>query len=144
MTTDHAHVYTGDGALWRVEWGHKPGHPDHWRLRECPHQGYPHEPGESLPVGISWSVNLCLFFAGLQIGFEKHWLEVIRRYVVPVQQKVFPGYHSKVGGATGGAGGCRVTALCSAGPRHHELCGKVPPGWAVKPASPPRLLHLHH
>lgn len=30
-----------------------------------------------------------------QVGFEKQWLEVIQRYVLPVQQKVFPGYHSK-------------------------------------------------
>lgn len=32
----------------------------------------------------------------LQIGFEKQWLAVIQRYVVPMQAKVFPGYHSKV------------------------------------------------
>ena len=31
-----------------------------------------------------------------QIGFEEHWLEVIRSYVVPVNGKVFPGYYSKV------------------------------------------------
>ena len=31
-----------------------------------------------------------------QIGFEKQWLAVIQRYVVPMQAKVFPGYHSKV------------------------------------------------
>lgn len=30
-----------------------------------------------------------------QVGFEKQWLAVIQRYVVPVQEKVFPGYHSK-------------------------------------------------
>ena len=32
----------------------------------------------------------------LQVGFEKQWLAVIQRYVVPIQAKVFPGYHSKV------------------------------------------------
>lgn len=32
----------------------------------------------------------------VQIGFEQQWLEVIKKYVVPVQEKVFPGYHSKV------------------------------------------------
>lgn len=31
-----------------------------------------------------------------QIGFEEHWLEVIRSYVVPVNGKVYPGYYSKV------------------------------------------------
>ena len=30
-----------------------------------------------------------------QIGFEEHWLEVIRSYVVPVNGKVFPGYYFK-------------------------------------------------
>lgn len=32
----------------------------------------------------------------MQIGFEQQWLEVIKKYVVPVQGKVFPGYYSKV------------------------------------------------
>ena len=31
-----------------------------------------------------------------QVGFEQHWLEFIRSYVVPVQIKVYPGYYSKV------------------------------------------------
>ena len=32
----------------------------------------------------------------IQVGFEKQWLEVIKSYVVPVQMKVFIGYHSEV------------------------------------------------
>ena len=31
-----------------------------------------------------------------QVGFEDHWLEVIKSYVVPVAGKFFPGYYSKV------------------------------------------------
>lgn len=31
-----------------------------------------------------------------QVGFDENWLEIIRSYVVPVNGKVFPGYHSKV------------------------------------------------
>ena len=31
-----------------------------------------------------------------QVGFDEHWLEVIRSYVVPVNGKVYPGYYSKV------------------------------------------------
>lgn len=38
-----------------------------------------------------------------QIGFDESWLEFIRSYVVPVNGKVFPGYHSKVS-SCGGVG----------------------------------------
>ena len=31
-----------------------------------------------------------------QIGFEKQWLNILAKYVVPMQIKVFPGYYSKV------------------------------------------------
>ena len=44
----------------------------------------------------------CVCVCLLQVGFEKQWLAVIQRYVVPVQEKVFPGYHSKVGVAFSG------------------------------------------
>eukprot|EP00731_Ephydatia_muelleri_P014385 Em0008g105a len=30
-----------------------------------------------------------------QVGFERHWLEFLRAYIVPAQIKVFPGYYSK-------------------------------------------------
>jgi hypothetical protein len=29
-----------------------------------------------------------------QIGFEEQWLQVIKSYVLPVQERVFPGYYS--------------------------------------------------
>ena len=32
----------------------------------------------------------------MQVGFEKQWLDVLAKYVVPIQIKVFPGYYSRV------------------------------------------------
>lgn len=37
-----------------------------------------------------------------------------------------------------------LCAVCTAGLRHHELCGEVHARTAVVPEAPPRLLHLHH
>ena len=31
-----------------------------------------------------------------QIGFEPHWLEFLKKYVLPLQQKVFQGYFHDV------------------------------------------------
>ena len=31
-----------------------------------------------------------------QVGFEDHWLEIIKSYVIPVNGKIFSGYYSKV------------------------------------------------
>lgn len=31
-----------------------------------------------------------------QIGFEKEWLKYLKEYIVPVVEKLYPGYYSKV------------------------------------------------
>ena len=31
-----------------------------------------------------------------QVGFEEHWLQILRLYVHPVQLKLYEGYHSEV------------------------------------------------
>ena len=36
-----------------------------------------------------------------QVGFDDHWLELLKMYVVPVAEKLFPGYYSKVGRGCG-------------------------------------------
>ena len=32
-----------------------------------------------------------------QIGYEEEWLEILKSYVMPMQQKVFDGYFNDVG-----------------------------------------------
>ena len=32
-----------------------------------------------------------------QIGFEKEWLKFLRDYIVPVTEKLYPGYYPRVG-----------------------------------------------
>lgn len=32
-----------------------------------------------------------------QVGLQDGWLEVLRKYVSPLQEKVYMGYHSNVG-----------------------------------------------
>lgn len=31
-----------------------------------------------------------------QVGFEKEWLKFLREYIVPVTEKLYPGYYPKV------------------------------------------------
>lgn len=31
-----------------------------------------------------------------QVGFEDQWLQLLRTYVAPVTESLFPGYHTKV------------------------------------------------
>lgn len=32
-----------------------------------------------------------------QVGYEDQWLQLLRTYVGPMTEKLFPGYHTKVG-----------------------------------------------
>lgn len=32
-----------------------------------------------------------------QVGYEDHWLQLLRTYVGPMTESLFPGYHTKVG-----------------------------------------------
>ena len=51
---------------------------------------------------VSFQLNTCLFscllllISFVQVGFQEHWLEVLRTYIVPIQVKVYPGYYSRV------------------------------------------------
>lgn len=32
----------------------------------------------------------------LQIGYERHWLHFLKEFIVPVNTRLYPGYHSEV------------------------------------------------
>lgn len=36
-----------------------------------------------------------------QVGYEDHWLQLLRTYVGPMTESLFPGYHTKVGHCSG-------------------------------------------
>ena len=44
----------------------------------------------------SWNIPLNCFLVCTQINFEREWLHFLKQYIVPVNGRIFPGYHSEV------------------------------------------------
>lgn len=51
-----------------------------------------------MPCYKLWSRSILLnsFLVSTQISFEREWLHFLKQYIVPVNGRIFPGYHSEV------------------------------------------------
>uniref|UniRef100_A0A8C9JGU9 procollagen-lysine 5-dioxygenase n=1 Tax=Panthera tigris altaica TaxID=74533 RepID=A0A8C9JGU9_PANTA len=77
-----------------------------------------------------------------QVGYEDQWLQLLRTYVGPMTESLFPGYHTKVGRCPcpastfphPGPGGCRFL-------RYDCIVSSPRKGWGL--LHPGRLTHYH-
>lgn len=104
--------YTGTRELWSVvirkPWRWTVG----WWIWECTNPWHSHDSGNNRVTCICHDSHVDLFTHFLfshilpspypslvcfhQVGFNNHWINIIKTYIVPVNNRVYPGYFAKV------------------------------------------------